>query len=72
MQKAENWFAAFLKRYANYYIKADVKQIAGMAKSCRDNALRKGTFFVETITLHDWLQHIMDTAKPVPKWEQDI
>ena len=72
LHKAQNWFAAYLKRYANYYINADVKTIAGMMRSCRENALKKGTFLIESITLKDWLQHIMDKAKPIPKWEQDI
>lgn len=72
LHKAQNWFAAYLKRYANYYINADVKTVAGMMRSCRENALKKGTFLIESITLKDWLQHIVDKAKPVPKWEQDI
>lgn len=72
VRNAENWFAAFLKRYAGYYVKADTKVIAGMVKSCRENVLRKGTFLIEAETLSQWLQHIMDTAKPIPKWEQDI
>ena len=72
VQKAENWFAAYLKRYAGLYCKADTKTIAGMVKSCRENALNKGTFFIETITLNDWLKHIVDTAKPIPKYEQNV
>ena len=72
LRKAENWFAAYLKRYANYYVKANPKLTAGIAKSCRDNALKKGTFFMEAETLKDWLQHIMDTTKPIPVWEQNV
>lgn len=72
LHKAENWFAAYLKRYANYYIKADVKLTAGIAKLSRDNALKKGAFFMEGETLGQWIQHIMDTAKPIPPWEQNV
>ena len=72
LHKAENWFAAFLKRYANYYIKANPRLTAELAKNARDNALKKGTFFMEAETLKDWLQHIMDTAKPIPVWEQNV
>ena len=72
LHKAENWFAAFLKRYANYYIKADVHLTAGIAKSARENALKKGTFFMEAETLKDWLDHIMETAKPIPVWDQNV
>ena len=68
LHKAENWFAAFLKRYANYYIKADIRLTAGIAKSARENALKKGTFFMEAETLKEWLDHIMDSAKPVKDW----
>lgn len=72
VRKAENWFAAYLKKYANYYTKADTKVIAGMAKSCRENALKKGTFFMETITLSDWLKHIIKDAKPIPEDKLDV
>ena len=72
VRKAENWFAAYLKRYAGLYAKADTKVIAGMVKACRDNRMQKGTFLIESETLHDFIKRIIDTAKPVPKWEQDI
>lgn len=72
VRKAENWFAAYLKRYAELYMKADKKVIAGMMRSCRDNTMAKGTFLMESETMHDWLKHIIDTAKPIPKWEQNV
>ena len=72
LHKAENWFAAFLKKYANYYVKADPKLTAGIAKSARENALKKGTFLMEAETLSQWLQHIMDTAKPVKDYEINV
>ena len=72
LHKAENWFAAYLKRYANYYAKADVKQVAGMVKSSRANALKKGNFLIECETLSDWLKHIMNDAKPIPKELQNV
>lgn len=72
VRTANNWFAAYLKRYAGYYCKADIKQIAGMAKASRNNVMNKGTFLMEAETLSEWLKHIMDTSKPIPKWEQDI
>ena len=72
VRKAENWVAAYLKRYAGLYCKADSKTIAGMVKSCRENSLNKGTFLIETITLNDWLKHIVDTAKPIPEYEQNV
>lgn len=72
VRKAENWFASFLKRYAEFYLKVDIKTIAGLAKSCRDHALKKGTFFVEAETLKEFLERIMREAKPIPVWEQDV
>ena len=70
--KAENWFAAYLKRYANYYTQADIKQIAMIAKASRENAIKKGTFFMEAETLKEWLNHIMETAKPIPVRDQNV
>lgn len=72
VRKAENWFAAYLKRYAELYCKADPKQIAGMVKSCRDNSLKKGTFLLEYETLQQFIERIVKTAKPIPKWDQGI
>ena len=72
VQKAENWVASYLKRYAALYCKAESKQIAGMAKSARDNALAKGTFLIESETLNQYLKRIVDTAKPIPRWEQNV
>ena len=72
LHKAENWFAAYLKRYANYYIKADVTLTAGIARLSRENAIKKGAFFMEGETLGQWIQHIMDTSKPIPVWEQNV
>ena len=72
VRKAENWFAAYLKRYANYYVKVNPKITAEVASASRANALKKGAFFMERETLKEWLQHIMDTAKPIPEYEQNV
>ena len=72
VRKAENWIATYLKRYAELYCKADSKAIAGMVKSCRENALNKGTFLIETETLNQWMKRIVDTAKPIPEYEQNV
>lgn len=72
MHFVENWFAAYLKRYANYYLKADIKQIAAIAKGRRDMNVTNGTMLMEAETLTEWLKHIIDTAKPIQRWEQDV
>ena len=72
LRKAENWFAAYLKRYAGLYCKADPKLVAGIAKSSRQNAVNKGELFMEAETLSQWLDHIMDVSKPIPVWDQDV
>ena len=72
LHKVENWFAAYLKRYANYYTTADTKMIAAMAKLVRDNRMKEGRFLMEFETIGDWLKHIMDTAKPIPREWQNV
>jgi glycosyltransferase involved in cell wall biosynthesis len=72
LKKAEDWFAAYLKRYANYYVEAKLPQIAALAKVARDNTLKKGTFFMEAQTLKEWLDHIMKDAKPIPMDKQNV
>ena len=72
LKNAENWFAAYLKRYANYYTKADIRQVALIAKASRENAVKKGTFFMEAQTLMEWLNHIMKDAKPIPVDKQNV
>lgn len=72
LHKVENWFAAYLKRYASFYVKADTKVIAGMAKMVRDDRMKQGRFLMEFETIGDWLKHIMETAKPIPKEWQNV
>lgn len=72
VKKVENWFAAYLKRYAEFYMKADLKVIAGLAKSCREHTMSKGAFFMEAETLKEFLERIMRDAKPIPKWDQNV
>ena len=72
LHKAENWFAAYLKKYAGYYAKADSKIISTIAGASRTRTLKKGTFFVEFETMKEWIQHIIETAKPIPAWELNV
>ena len=72
LRKAENWFAAYLKRYAEYYMKAEFNTVAALSKASRENAQKKGTFLMESETLTQWLTHIMDDSKPIPKWDQNV
>ena len=41
LHKVQNWFAAYLKRYANYYTQADVRMISSVARICREQAMRE-------------------------------
>lgn len=72
LHKAENWFAAYLKRYANIYLKADAKLIAQIAAGVRDNKLKQGQFLMEFETIGEWLKHITETAKPIPREWQNV
>ena len=72
LHKVQNWFAAYLKRYANYYTQADVRMISSVARICREQAMRENKFLMEFETISDWLKNIMDKAKPVPREWQDV
>ena len=72
LHKAENWFAAYLKRYASIYMKVDARAVALMANMIRAEKFKKGEFLMEFETIKDWLSHIMETAKPIPREWQDV
>lgn len=70
--KAENWIAAYLKRYAKLYATAQPKQIAMLAEASRANAIKKGTFYMEVQTLKEWTEHIMRERTPIPLEKQNV
>ena len=70
--KAERWFCAYLKRYAAFYQKADVKLIAKLAAIPRGRVLMNGTMLMESETLLEWMNHIINDVRPIPLEEQDV
>jgi len=72
VNRAERWFAAYLKRYAEIYMHTDALAISKVAKASRDLALAKGNFFIESLTIGQWLKHIVDDVKPVSREEQNV
>lgn len=72
VMRAERWVAAYLKRYAEYYMRMDAKTISTVAKTSRELALLKGDFFVETMTVGQWLKHIVKDVRPIPESEQNV
>ena len=70
-ERAERWFCSYLKRYAKYYAAADIKKIAEVASLSRARNVMRKTFLMESETLSDWLEHIMQ-VKPIPMDEQGI
>jgi len=71
-ERAERWFCAYLKRYAQYYAKANVNQIGEVANISRARNIMKKTFIIESETLKEWLEHIMNDVRPIPKEEQGV
>ena len=66
LRKAEDWVSAYLKRYAGYYAKASPELIRNLMSASRNNVVEKGTFLMEQETLKDWLEHILNDARPIP------
>ena len=71
-ERAERWFCAYLKRYAQLYAKADVKQIAEVASLSRSRVTRTKGMLMESETLKQWLEHIMNDVRPIPRDEQGV
>lgn len=72
VERAERWFCAYLKRYAKFYMEADVKQVAEVAALSRARVLMQKTMLMESETLKQWLEHIMSDVRPIPMEEQDV
>ena len=72
LERAERWFAAYLKRYGAFYAKANIAQVGEVAALSRARVLMKKTMLMETETLGKWLEHIMNDVRPIPKEEQNV
>jgi glycosyltransferase involved in cell wall biosynthesis len=72
MERAERWFCAYLKRYAGIYAKANITLIADIAAIARARVLMSRDMLMESETLKDWLEHIMDDVRPIPEEEIDV
>ena len=71
-ERAERWFCAYLKRFAQFYAKADVAQIGQIAALSRGRVLMNKTMLMESETLKQWLEHIMNDVRPIPLEEQGV
>ena len=71
-ERAERWFCAYLKRFAKFYAQANVNQIGEMAAIARARNITKKTMIMETETLEQWLKHIMNDVRPIPREEQGV
>lgn len=69
---AERWYCAFMKEYWRVYSAIDPKQIAGMAKIARTYRVEHGALLMESITLRDFLLHMANDVKPIPKEEWNL
>ena len=71
-ERAERWFAAYLKRFAKFYAQADVKQIAQIAALSRARVVMNKGMLMETETIEQFLKHIMNDVRPIPREEQGV
>ena len=71
-ERAERWFAAYLKRFAKYYAQANVCQIGEVAAMSRSRVLVQKTMLMESETIKEWLEHIMNDVRPIPLDEQGV
>ena len=69
---AERWYCTYMKEYWYVYSKVDPKEIAAMARVARTYRSAKGFLLMESITLRDFLIHMMNDVKPIPPEEWDI
>lgn len=72
VNRAERWFAAYLKRYAEIYVHTDVLTISRVANASRQKALNSGNFFMETMSIGQWFKHIVQDVRPIPVDEQNV
>ena len=72
VERAERWFAAYLKRFAKFYAQANVKQIGEVAAISRARVLMQKTMLMESETIKEWLEHIMNDVRPIPMDKQGV
>lgn len=64
LEKNERWFCTFLKKWGQVYAESDVTAIAKLAEGSRDFHYKQQCFLMESITLVDFLKHMMNDVKP--------
>ena len=72
VERAERWFCAYLKRFAQIYAKSDVQMVGKLAAISRGRVVMKNTMLLESETLKEWLEHIMRDVKPIPREKQGV
>ena len=71
-ERDERWFCTFFKRYAQVYAKCDLRVIAKLAEGSRDFHIKQGCFLMESITLGDWLRHLIKEVEPYDRKVLDV
>ena len=72
VERAERWFCAYLKRFAQIYAESDVQMVGKLAAISRGRVVMKNTMLLESETLKEWLEHIMRDVKPIPREKQGV
>lgn len=71
-KKNERWFCTFLKRYGRVYANSDTKAISQLAVGSRDYHYKNGCFLMESMSLRQWLEHIMNDVEPLDASVLDV
>ena len=71
-ERAERWFCAYLKRFGTLYAKADPQKASELAAIARARVTTTKSMLMESETLIEWLNHIMNDVRPIPAEEIDV
>lgn len=69
---AERWYAAFLREYIGEFIALPDETVAGMVTEVRQIRVAQGRILIETVTLKEFLNHILRDVEPIPAEEWNI
>lgn len=72
MEKAERWYATFVREYIAEFLALPSEQIAGMINMVRQTRVAQGRILFETVTLKDFITHIIQDVEPIPHEEWNI
>lgn len=69
VETAERWFSTFVREYWEIYSKVDPVVLAQVMRKARDRQMDCGTFLMEMMTFREFISHIVNDVRPIPKEE---